>query len=308
MGPGTGRGSGLRPGSRLQLGGRWVACLGGTQEQTDRWLWGRVVGCPPGRLGPGAHRHSSPAGVTPLISRRETEAAVCFSQHQGGLAELASAIRHQAHLTPPRSSRPWSCGGQGEGPCLGPQVAWWGSFCSPAVCPPLVTPGHPGLDSGSPRGCPEVSPAVCSSASQPSPGDPGQARQETNTQALRLMARTLGDLSCPQDWPRCRYTGAHKCSAYVETEAQRGFTTCPRAHSQAGLTPNIPSHSSSGVGWVLGRWAPGPPARSPPPWGYRATGADLLLRHYLSSPANPAGRAPPDFAVRGLRSASSWLA
>lgn len=78
MGPGTGRGSGLRPGSRLQLGGRWVACLGGTQEQTDRWLWGRVVGCPPGRLGPGAHRHSSPAGVTPLISRRETEAAVFF--------------------------------------------------------------------------------------------------------------------------------------------------------------------------------------------------------------------------------------
>lgn len=140
-----------------------------------------------------------------------------------------------------------------------------------------------------------MSPAVCSSASQPSPGDPGQARQETNTQALRLMARTLGDLSCPQDWPRCRYTGAHKCSAYVETEAQRGFTTCPRAHSQAGLTPNIPSHSSSGVGWVLGRWAPGPPARSPPSLGIQS--------HWC----RPAAAALSQFTRKPSREGSSRL-
>ena len=62
LGAGTGRGSGLRTGSRLQPGGPQAAGLGGTQEQTGRQTaaeW--EVKRPPGRLSLGAGPHRRPS-------------------------------------------------------------------------------------------------------------------------------------------------------------------------------------------------------------------------------------------------------
>lgn len=55
--------------------------------------------------------------------------------------ELASAIRHQAHLTPPRSSQPWSCSLRwpGRGPLSGTPGGLVGLFLQPCC---LSTPGH----------------------------------------------------------------------------------------------------------------------------------------------------------------------
>ena len=108
LGAGTGRGSGLRTGSRLQPGGPQAAGLGGTQEQTDRQTaaeW--EVERPPGRLGLGAGPHRRPLplpGETPRWGS-------AHPSHRGGQGKLAWEPGPSDVTCP----QPWCFGPRGSG-------------------------------------------------------------------------------------------------------------------------------------------------------------------------------------------------
>lgn len=98
LGPGTGRGSGLHTGSRLQPGG--------TQGQTDRWLPGGEVEC--------AHRGSTPQCWSCLRAPQASPLTYPVEKpRQGWLVPVPREGRRswpwtQAHLIS-HSPSPWSC-------------------------------------------------------------------------------------------------------------------------------------------------------------------------------------------------------
>lgn len=101
------------------------------------------------------------------------------------------------------------------------------------------------------------------------------------------------EVPAPKPGPGLGTGGARKCSTGVALEAQRGTTTGPRPHSEAGLIPPVSSCCSSrgNQGGGLGTWSQPVPA---PPWGHR-------LLQYLVSPPDPAGETPPGPAGRGAQ-------
>lgn len=108
LGAGTGRGSGLRTGSRLQPGGPQAAGLGGTQEQTDRQTaaeW--EVERPPGRLGLGAGPHRRPLPLPGETPRRGS----AHPSHRGGQGKLAWEPGPSDVTCP----QPWCFGPRGSG-------------------------------------------------------------------------------------------------------------------------------------------------------------------------------------------------
>lgn len=149
LGASTGRGSGLRTGSRLQRGGPWAAGwvgLGG--RQTD------------GRLPSGAvDRPSTASWLLVLTAAPHRRHPFCFQGRNRArgwrvpVTEEGWWSWHSTGRIRPRSHGPASCSplgsGHSEGLCLSQLVARWGSSAAPLFVQHWAHPWHPGLDSGS---------------------------------------------------------------------------------------------------------------------------------------------------------------